>query len=195
MRRTCYIFLIHLLLTAKIQAQQNRIIAGFIGFPSQSGFGIGNIGYERFDEELKSSWQFHINGSGGAMGTDVGTETRKWVTVERSFYKPTISNAITWSCSFFLEAGNRIKESGERISSPTKIFIEKKLFELNPGISLGIQLRIGKNWGIETQAGPKLIFAKGKTYYYNNTINQYFTEKADRIKAGFRFMGATYFQF
>lgn len=179
----------------KIHAQQNKIIAGFIGFPSQSGFGIGNIGFERFDEELKSSWQFHINGSGGAMGNDVGTETRKWITIERSFYKPTISNAITWSYSFFLETGDRVKNPGDKTYTPTKVFLKTKLFELNPGISLGIQLRIGKSWGIESQAGPKLIFAKGKNYYYNSTINQYFTENADRIKAGFRFMGAAYFQF
>lgn len=195
MRRINYICLILLLLTVKIHAQQNRIKAGFIGFPSQSGFGIGNIGYERFDEELKNSWQFHINGSGGAIGTDVGTETRKWVTIERSFYKQTISKAITWSYSVFIETGDRIKNPGDKKYTPTKVFLKRKLFEVNPGISIGVQLRIGKKWGIESQAGPKLIFATGKSYYYNSTINQYFTENASGIKAGFRIMGAVYFQF
>jgi hypothetical protein len=183
------------LICHQLFAQQNRIKLGFIGFPSQSGFGIGNIGYERFNDELSSSWQLHINGSGGAIGNDVGTETRKWVTVERTFYKETISEAITWSYSFFLEAGNRIKKDEGRNPIPAKEFIERKLIELNPGISLGVQLRIGKKWGIESQAGPKVIFATGKNYYYNRSINQYFTENTNGIKAGFRFMGAIYFQF
>jgi hypothetical protein len=179
-------------------SQQNKIKFGFIGFPSQSGFGIGNLGFEKLNKSLTSSWQIHINGSGGAIASDVGTETRKWVTIEKTFYKKTISKAFSWSYSFFTEAGDRVKENGDRIDDLTRVFDKRKLFEINPGASLGIQLRIGKKWGIETQAGPKLIFANGKEYYINmvsSSSNSSFTEKISYIKTGFRLMGAIYIQF
>jgi hypothetical protein len=192
------IILLLVLIVKNSFAQQNKIKFGFIGFPSQSGFGIGNLGYERMNKALNNSWQFHINGSGGAIATDVGTETRKWVTIERTFYKKSISKAITWSYSFFTETGNRVKENGDRVDDLSKIFDKRKLFEINPGASLGIQIHIGKKWGIETQAGPKLIFANGKEYYINGLIsssNNTFTENVSYTKAGYRFMGAVYFQF
>jgi hypothetical protein len=176
-------------------AQQNRINLGFIGFPSVSGFGIGDIGYERLNKELTASWQFHFSASGGAVATDVGTETRKWGTIEKTFYRKTIAKRISWSYSFFAEAGSRDKSPGHIYNTPEKILIKTKVFEINPGASLGIQFRFGKRWGIETQAGPKLIFANGKKYYRNSTINQNFSEAVNNIKAGYRLIGGFTYQF
>lgn len=190
------IFLILLIIiSSSLIAQQNKIKLGFIGFPSQSGFGIGDIGYERFNKGLNSSWQFHFSASGGAIASDVGTETRKWGTIEKTFYRNTISKRITWSYSFFTEAGSREKSPGRIYYTPEKILKKTKLFEINPGACLGIQLRFGKKWGIETQAGPKLIFANGKKYYRNIIISQTYSESFQYIKVGYRLIGGFTYQF
>jgi hypothetical protein len=171
---------------------------GFIGFPSSSGFGIGTLGYEKMNKELTKSWQLHINGSGGAIATDVGIETRKWITVERTFYHKTISKTISWSYSFFTEIGDRVKENGDRSDDIARIFDKRKMVEINSGANLGIQLRIGKKWGVETLAGPKVIFANGKEFYLDaspGVPRRNFTEKVSYIKAGFRLMGVVYIQF
>ncbi|HWR32013.1 MAG TPA: hypothetical protein VN451_00695 [Chitinophagaceae bacterium] len=177
------------------EAQKNRIKLGFIGFPSESGFAIGDIGYERLSKELNSSWQFHFSASGGTIAIDAGTETRKWVTVEKTFYRKTVANKITWSYSFFTEAGCREKNPGRVPYIPEKILINTKQFEINPGASLGIQLRFGKKWGIETQVGPKIIIATGKEYYRNNIINQPYSKTFHNLKAGYRLIGTFAYQF
>ncbi len=193
MRSCCFILI--LFMNLALTAQQNRIKLGFIGFPSQSGFGIGDIGFERLNKELNSSWQLHFSASGGAIASDVGTETRKWGTIEKTFYRKTIAKKITWSYSFFTEAGSRDKSPGHVPYIPEKILKKTKLFEINPGASLGIQLLLGKKWGIETQAGPKLIFAKGIKYYRNSTANQIYSESFHDIKAGYRLIGGFTYQF
>jgi hypothetical protein len=48
------------LITQQLSAQQNKLKFGFLGFLTQSGFGMGNIGYERLNKELNSSWQFRF---------------------------------------------------------------------------------------------------------------------------------------
>jgi hypothetical protein len=194
MRSSCLILIIFTG-SSSLAAQQNRIKLGFIGFPSVSGFGIGDIGYERLNKKLNASWQLHFSASGGAVATDVGTETRKWGTIEKTFYRNTISKRITWSYSFFAETGSREKSPGKGSNTPEKFLITTKWFEINPGASLGIQFRIGKKWGIETQAGPKFIFATGKEYYRNSVINQTFTESINNNRAGFRLVGGFTYQF
>ena len=148
MRSNCFILI--LLISSSLSAQQNRIKLGFMGFPSQSGFGIGDIGYERLNGKLNASWQLHFSASGGSIATDIGTETRKWVTIEKTFYRHTIAKRITWSYSFFTEAGSREKSPGYVSYIPEKILKKTKWIEINPGASLGIQLLLGKKWGIET---------------------------------------------
>lgn len=188
-------FILTLFISSSLIAQQNRIKLGFIGFPSQSGFGIGDIGYERLNKKLNASWQLHFSASGGAIASDVGTETRKWGTIEKTFYRKTIAKKITWSYSFFTEAGSREKSPGRVFDVPEKILKKTNLFEINPGASFGIQLLLGKKWGIETQVGPKLIFAKGKKYYRNSTINQTYSESIYDIKAGYRLIGGFTYKF
>jgi hypothetical protein len=143
-RSSCLILII--LAGSSLTAQQNRMKLGFIGFPSVSGFGIGDIGYERLNKKFNASWQLHFSASGGAIATDVGTETRKWGTVEKTFYRKTISKRVTWSYSFFAETGSREKSPGDILNTPDKILINTKWFEINPGASLGIQFRLGKKW-------------------------------------------------
>jgi hypothetical protein len=193
MRSCCFILIIFT--CSSLAAQQNRIKLGFIGFPSVSGFGIGDIGFERLNKNLNASWQLHFSASGGAVATDVGTETRKWGTIEKTFYRNTISKRITWSYSFFTETGSREKSPGKVLNSPEKILLKTKWFEINPGACLGIQFRIGKKLGIETQAGPKFIFATGKEYYRNSVINQTFSESLNNNRPGFRFIGGFTYQF
>ena len=49
------------LITQQLSVQQNKLKLGFfLGGPTQSGFGMGNIGYERLNKELNSSWQFRF---------------------------------------------------------------------------------------------------------------------------------------
>jgi len=193
MRSICFILIIFTCLP--MAAQQNRIKLGFIGFPSVSGFGIGDIGYERLNKKLNASWQLHFSASGGAVATDVGTETRKWGTIEKTFYRKSISKKITWSYSFFTETGSREKSPGKVLNTAEKILLKTKWFEINPGASLGIQFRFGKKLGLETQAGPKFIFATGKNYYRNSVINQTHTESINGNRAGFRLIGGFTYQF
>jgi hypothetical protein len=183
------------LISSSSWAQQNRIKLGFIGFPSASGFGTGTLGYERLDKTLNKSWQISANGSGGAIATDAGTETRKWITVERTFYRSTMAKKITWSYSFFSEAGTRQKNAGYIHPTPEKTFQYTKQFEVSPGTSLGIQLQLGKRWRLESVAGTKIVFAKGNDYYYNSISKQTFTEAANETKLGYRLMGMISYQF
>ena len=187
--------LLFILSACNITAQQNRIKLGFMGFPTVSGFGIGCAGYERFEKNLTASWQLHLNASAGEIGNDAGAEKRIWGTIEKTFYKKSIAERITWSYSFFMEAGTREKNAGKVYFTPEKTFRETKVFETNPGISLGLQYRIAKRWRMETQLGPKLIFATGNDYYYNSITDQLSKESANSIKAGFRFTGLLSYQF
>ncbi|MFM2337147.1 MAG: hypothetical protein RL115_340 [Bacteroidota bacterium] len=179
-------------------SQRHRMKAGFIGFPTVSGFGIGTVGYEIMNKAFTKSWQIHINGAGGAIGTDVGTVTRKWLTFERSYYHFTIAKKISWSYSFFSELGNRTKENGDRGRDNSRILDKIKTIELNPGAQLGMQCRVGKSWGIEMQAGPKLIIATGKAYYLDMSQGAaaiHFNERVSEIKPGYSLMGKVYIQF
>jgi hypothetical protein len=187
--------LLSILTACNISAQQNRLKLGFMGFPTAAGFGIGCIGYERLDKGLSSSWQLHLNAAAGEIGNDAGAEKRIWGTIEKTFYKKTTAERITWSYSFFTEVGTREKDAGKVYTTPAKTFRETKTTEINPGVSIGLQYRIRKRWRIESQIGPKLIFANGNHYYYNSITNQLSKESANSIKAGFRFTGLLSYQF
>ena len=190
------LFLILFLLAfLRTVAQQNRIKLGIIIIPSGAGFLIGDAGYERLNKTFNKSWQFHLNASGGEIALDAGNEKRIWGTVEKTFYKKTIASGITWSYSFFTEAGTRLSKAGKVNYTPEKTFSETKQFEINPGASLGLQLRIGKRFRLEAQAGPKIIFASGYDYFKNSIINQKFREPANEVKPGIRLTGVLSYQF
>jgi len=188
----CILFL---LLQLQIDAQRNRIKAGFLGFPAASGFGLGSFGYERLGKKLTSSWQVLLNGSGGEIGNDTGPEKRIWGTVEKTFYKKTISERITWSYSFFTEAGKREKDAGHAAFIPERTFNKRKTFEICPGASIGLQYRIGNRWRLEATAGPKIILANGDEYYYNNITKNIFSEKYSATAIGLRLNGLLSYQF
>lgn len=184
-----------LLFQMQTNAQKNRIKAGFLGFPAASGFGQGSIGYERLGKKLTTSWQILLNGSGGEIGNDTGPEKRIWGTAEMTFYKKTISERITWSYSFFTEAGKRQKDAGHVAIIPERTFKERKTFEICPGVSLGLQYRIGKKWGVEAAAGPKIILANGNEYYYNYLNSSVFSESYSKTNFGLRLNGLLSYQF
>lgn len=179
-----------------LNAQQNRLKFGIMGIPfSGAGFGIGSVGYEHLDSTLHSSWQFFLNAAGGSIAADARSESRVWGTAERTFYKKTISKKISWSYSFFTEIGNRTVNAGYEKNTFEKIFKTKKVFEINPGASLGLQLYLGKKVRLEGQAGPKVIFASGKNNYYDFDTGEPFSQKVNEIKAGYRFLGVVSVQF
>lgn len=193
MKKVLCIFFV--LIQLQVHAQQNRIKVGFIGFPSASGFGLGSIGYERLNKAIVSSWQILINGSGGEIGVDAGAEKRYWATIEKSFYKKTIADRITWSYSLFAEVGKREKDAGHVAIIPSRTFRERKTFEICPGVSLGIQYRIGKKWRLEAATGPKIILANGNEYYYNSITNSIFSENYSKTTIGLRLNGLLSYQF
>ena len=177
-------------------AQQNRIKAGVLVVPLfQSGFGMGNIGFERLNKQFNSSWQIHFCVAGGSIASDAETNNRKWVTVEKTYYLKSKKEKAHFFYSFFAETGNRITLPGHSYFKPDSIINKTKSFEINPGVSLGWQLKIKKRWGIEMLAGPKIIFASKEKQYYNSLNNQHYTVSGNHIKAGFRFMTSLYYQF
>ncbi len=195
MKGACFILLLFFYQASTSFCQQNRIKAGAIVIPSGSLFVIGDVGYERLNKALTKSWQFHINASGGEIALDAGSEKRIWGTIEKTFYKPTISKKLSWSYSFFNEVGSREKNAGKVSENNTKIFRETKQFEINIGTSLGIQLGLGKKIRLEAQAGPKLIFANGYDYFSNRSSGQIEKEKNNEIRAGLRLTGVLSYQF
>ncbi len=192
-----YFFLIGcLLFAAVINAQRNKIKLGILGVPFfQSGFGMGTIGYERLNKKNTASWQAHFNVAGGSIATDVPVDTRRWGTIEKTFYYKTVAKRISYSFSAFTEIGDRVTTPGYARFEPDSILRKTVVFEINPGASLGLQYMFSKKWGIEMQAGPKLIIANGKKHFINSTNQQKFEVASDEIKAGYMFTGSFYFQF
>ena len=78
---------------------------------------------------------------------------------------------------------------------PDSILNKTTAFEINPGVSLGIQYKFSKKWGMEMQAGPKLIIANGEKHFTNTFTRQNFETTFNNIKAGYMFTGSFYFQF
>ncbi len=184
-----------ILISSAMMAQQNRIKLGFIGFPSQSGFGIGNIGYERLDKSQKRSWQILYSMSGGSVGVDAEAYKRKWVTVERLFYFPTVSKKLTYYYSLFLETGERTSEPGHIVIYDTSRYEGIRSFELSPGAAIGFKFNFSKRLALETAAGPKLIWLKGKEEYYNRRDNIHYNTPYNETRVGFRFLFSFSWQF
>jgi hypothetical protein len=195
MLKELLILLICFCSAASINAQQNRIKAAAVILPGGSPYIIGTLGYERLDKSLTASWQFLINIAGGELAIDAGDEMRRWGTVERIFYKQTKKEKLTWSYSFFVEMGQRIKQAGFVKSPPEKIYQERKTIEMCPGVGVGLQYKIKKRWRIEAIVGPKFIFAIGDKYYYNSITRITFKEQSNSIGGGIRFNGLLSYQF
>ncbi|MBM3416669.1 MAG: hypothetical protein FJY20_09525 [Bacteroidetes bacterium] len=187
--------ILSLLVSSVMMGQQNRIKFGFIGFPSQSGFGIGNIGYERLDQSQKKSWQILYSMSGGSVAVDAESYQRKWLTVERLFYFTAISKKLTYFYSLFLETGERTSEPGHIAIYDTSRYEGFRAFELSPGAALGLKFNFSKRLALETGAGPKLIWLKGKKEYYNRRDNIHFNTPYQETRPGFRFLFSCSWQF
>ena len=194
MKKILCIFFV--LIQLQVHAQQNRIKLGIAGVPIfQSGFGIGNIGYERLRKDMKASWQLLYSIAGGSPATDAAISNRKWLTVERLWYFKTINKKVGYYYSVFSEAGSRTTKPGHAHYPDTAWLKETKVTEINPGVSLGILLKLGKRINLETAAGPKLMFQSGKEYYRNFRDNKDFTEPYKDTKFGLRFLFSFSYQF
>ncbi len=161
----------------------------------QSGFGMGTIGYERLNKKQNASWQLHFNVAGGSIASDAPISTRRWGTIEKTYYFRTVAKRIRYSFSAFSEIGNRSTRPGHASFKPDSILQKSIAFEINPGASLGLQYKFSKKWGMEMQAGPKLIIANGKQHFINASTQQKYQTTYKEIKAGYMFTGSFYFQF
>ena len=193
-----FLSIIILLITIDVYTQNNKIKAGVLGIPlSQSGFGagMGNIGFEILNKVKKHSWQFHLNISGGSFSDDSRRTTRKWITMERTFYINNRNNKQNLFYSIFIENGIRKILPGEIQPLPDSILQKTKSFEISPGVGVGLQFRISNKIGLQFFSGPKIIFAKTSEHYYNSLISKNYTSTFNELKPGFRFMSSFSYQF
>ena len=188
-------FLTAFLFVSKVQSQHNRLKAGYLGFPSESAFGMGNIGFERLNKNKTSSFQIHYNIAGGSVASDVGDTKRKWFTAEKTFYVK--SNKPThFLYSIFIELGNRTKYPGFIHPPQDSIPQYTRSFEICPGVAAGLHHNFSSHWGIGLLTGPKLIFTNKQTNYYNGVSKQEFIVKeGNSITTGLRFTPYICFQF
>lgn len=194
MKKILCIFFV--LIQLQVHAQQNRIKVGLFGIPTmQSGFGLTNIGFERIDKNMKASWQLLYSLSGGSPNTDWESTFRNWFTFERICYFKTTSRKLGYYYSGYIEVGKRRITPGYAHYPDTASLKETKVTEINPGVSLGIFLKLGKRINLETAAGPKLMFQSGKEYYRNFRDNKDFTEPYKDTKFGLRFLFSFSYQF
>jgi hypothetical protein len=189
------VFAVFICCTGKsLCAQPNKIKMGFFGLPLQSGFGIGYIGFEHHVADSRNSWQVSLNASGGSPAADAPTHSRKWITFERNHYFNPVEKQTRILYTLFVEAGTRRTYPGYKEFPANAVLNKETNLEIDPGVGLGVQYRIGERWGIELVAGPKIRFAWHKDYYYNATIQQPFTTKYQSTESGYRVMAGITFQ-
>lgn len=170
-------------------SQKNYIKGFIVGFPSQSGAGMGNLAFERLDKNKNTSWQLSLNFAIGTFATDIGVPNRKWVAIDRNYYftkENNFRNAVFVSA--FLEAGTRTITGGRPVLFNDSILKRRCDFELNPGIGLGRNFSLGKKLFFQLYAAPKAIIAFHKDKYYNKRNSSYFYDKYSGLKAGYRVM-------
>ena len=191
-----FVSILTLLLTATLNAQSYKVKAGAIGIPLfQSGAGMANISFEVYNKKANKSFQLTTSISAGAVAADAPGTTRKWATLERIFYTGNPDAKRKFFYTFFAEAGVRNISPGYTIFSPDSILNQKRAFEINPGVGIGINFKIKKKFGVDFSAGPKLIIASHKDKYYNSLSKQYFTVNYNDTRAGFRFITNLSYQF
>jgi len=169
--------------------QKNYIKGFIIGFPSQSGAGMGNLAFERLDKNKNTSWQLSLNFAIGTFATDIGVPNRKWVAIDRNYYftkENGFRNAVFVSA--FLEAGSRRISAGKPSNFNDSILNRRHAVELNPGIGLGRNFSLGKKLFFQLYAAPKAIIAFHKDKYYSKRNSSYFYDKYSDLKAGYRVM-------
>jgi hypothetical protein len=180
----CTVFL---LFVHAAHSQLNRVKAGYLGFPAEAAFGIGNIGFERLNKNKTSSFQIHYCIAGGNVATDVGDTKRKWFTAEKTFYVKS-KQSINFVYSIFVELGNRTKYPGNVEPPRDAIPQYTKSFEICPGLAAGFHYNFRKHWGIGLLTGPKLIFTNKQTKYYDAINKKEFAVRAgNTVTAGLRF--------
>jgi hypothetical protein len=169
-------------------AQKKILLAGVWGVPMfQSGFGIGQLGFEYQQKNEHNAWQFSLGMSGGSIASDVGTTRRKWITVDRiiTFSKKKFSESPLFF-TVFIEGGSRKRSPGHIHIAGDSIINEYRAAEFNPGIGIGKHVQIGKKIRMQFLAAPKAIFAFHHDKYYNALTKSYFTDSYNDLKIGYR---------
>lgn len=176
-----------LLCLPRADAQRNYLQVFAIGVPFQSGAGIGNIGFEHLNKERNGSWQFAFNAAGGSLGNDAGDPHRIWFTIDKIIQlnkKMAFTNAPF--VSFFIEAGKR-RVSGERLYGEVGDYLQSTVsFEINPGVGIGRNFRLGKKIHLQLLAGPKAIIAFAKDEVLETASNEVFFTRHTELSAGYR---------
>jgi len=170
-------------------AQKNYIKGFIIGFPSQSGAGMGNLAFEHTGKNKNASWQISLNFAIGTLTTDIGVPNRKWVTLDKNYYfkKDSDFRNLVFA-SFFVETGTRTITGGRPVLFNDSILKRRYDFELNPGIGLGRNFALGKKLFFQLFAAPKAIIAFHKDRYYSKRNSAYFYHKYSDLNAGYRIM-------
>lgn len=181
------ILLIFIITPKNCYPQRKFIIGSFWGFPSGSGFGYGNLGFEYQNKNNADAWQLSMNMSAGAIATDIGTTNRKWITVDkfRSFNK-SLNEKYSFFYSFFIEMGNRKITGGWWRTFRDTILNKQETFEINPGIGLGTNIRLSKRFHLQLMGAPKAIIAFHQDRYYDQLNKNYFYKKNADVSIGSR---------
>ena len=167
---------------------QTNFIQGFvIGLPFQSGAGIGNVGFEHHNIIKKKGWQIGLNAAAGTLTTDVGVPKRIWLTFDNIWFlskQGLLSNSAF--LSFFMEAGKRTISAGRVFPENGSIFQRTFSSEINPGIGVGKNFRLGKKSHFQLLAGPKMIIGFMKDEYKETASNLTFKNSYTKVSAGYR---------
>ncbi|MCX6319686.1 MAG: hypothetical protein NTW29_20575 [Bacteroidetes bacterium] len=189
MSKKC-IFILTLLvcMTSTCLAQKKIILASVWGVPFfQSGFGIGQLGFEYQQKNEHQAWQISLGMSGGSIASDVGVTKRQWVSLDRII---TLSgkkfSEDPLFLSFFIEAGSRTQSPGRRGNITDSVLQQYRATEINPGIGIGKYVHIGKKIRMQLVAAPKVLLAFHKDEYYSRSNRVYFTDQYNELRFGYR---------
>jgi hypothetical protein len=189
MRKRLLLTLIFLTALLYGQSQNLSIKGSIFGIPlGSAGTYLGHAGFEYRLPSSRHSLEIIYSLSGwGGISSDGPEPKRRWYTAAFQQYlgKKEIRNSPF--LSYFVEAGNRKISPGFVHYSGDSILNGERANEIAPGISFGKNFRLGKRWVIQSQIGPKIIFARYTTTYYHSISSTFTEQKHNEIKAGMRF--------
>lgn len=189
MRKPLLLICIFLSAALCSHAQQISIKGSFFIIPlGEAGTYLGNLGFEYQLPSSRHTLELNYSmSSWGGISADGPSPKRRWVTAafQRYLGKKEIRNSAF--ISLFAETGNRRIAPGFVHYDGDSILNSERAGEFATGVSLGRNLRLGKHWAIQSQIGPKIIFANYTTTYYHSISSTFTEQKHNEIKAGMRF--------
>ena len=171
----------------KGKSQKNFLQGIVFGLPFQSGAGMGNISFEHHNILKKKGWQIGLNVAGGTLTTDIGVPKRIWLTFDNIWFiskQGLLSNSAF--ISLFMEAGKRTVSGGRVFPENGSILNRIISYEINPGIGIGKNFRLGKKAHFQLLAGPKMIIGFMNNEYKETASNLIFKKSYTKASAGYR---------